>query len=128
MIHWDWIISIINILGVLMVVWKTKWGFPVMLIASVYWAGVFYNMDKMPIVFVQLVYTGLNIYGWFKWSKEERDAKERLGQRQDASEVKTRDVGGSSRLEYFGPSKSNLQPGLPQSLRDAYKKAKEDNS
>ena len=67
----DWAGLVLNILGCVLNARKNIWCWPVWLLANALWTA-HWIMHKEPAALVMiLVYSCLNVYGYFYWRKKE---------------------------------------------------------
>jgi nicotinamide riboside transporter PnuC len=67
-----WLLSAIGILGAIWNIRKRKFGFVLWSISNAGWFVLAYYIPAYrPQIPLWVVFTALNIYGWFQWRKDE---------------------------------------------------------
>jgi len=62
----------LSIFGNFLVNRKNKLGFIIWCIANIYWIYLAIVMNNYPQAIMFLVYSGLNVHGFIKWTRDEK--------------------------------------------------------
>lgn len=68
----DWIATVAGLTGVYLIGSKNKYGFLVMMIASVSWMTVGFMIQSLALIFGSVVFFSLHVRGWVKWRRDAR--------------------------------------------------------
>jgi nicotinamide riboside transporter PnuC len=68
----DWVGMVLTLLGSFSVIYKIKYGFLIMLVGCLFWIGYGVNINSLAVIITNIVFSGTNIYGFWKWDKEEK--------------------------------------------------------
>ena len=74
----DWIATIAGLTGVYLIGNKNKFGFLIMMIASLSWMAVGFMIGSLALILGSAVFFSLHVRGWFKWRKEGRAEAESM--------------------------------------------------
>ena len=69
----DWLATICGLTGVYLIGSKNKYGFLVMMIASLSWMGVGLIIGSLALILGSGVFFGLHLRGWLKWRRDSRE-------------------------------------------------------
>lgn len=65
-------VGILGLLAILLVSLENKWGFVCGLLAQPFWFMTSYLNHQWGIFFLTIVYTGIWIFGCYKWFKKKK--------------------------------------------------------
>lgn len=65
-----WIITALSIVGVILNVYKSRWGFFCWMITNAVWAVVDYQKGIPEQAVLFIVYFLTSLWGWVSWSKQ----------------------------------------------------------
>lgn len=65
--------TILGVLGVWLMIRQNIWGWPVGLVQVALYAWVFYEARLYSDAILQLIFFGLQLYGWWHWHRARRD-------------------------------------------------------
>jgi len=66
----DWLGMILTLLGSFTVIYKIKYGFLLMLLGCICWMGYGIIADNLAIIITNIVFSGTNLYGFWKWNRD----------------------------------------------------------
>ncbi|HVF30611.1 MAG TPA: nicotinamide mononucleotide transporter [Pyrinomonadaceae bacterium] len=69
----DWLATVCGLAGVYLIGSKNKYGFLIMMIASLSWMGVGFMIGSLALILGSSVFFGLHLRGWFKWKRDARE-------------------------------------------------------
>ncbi len=68
----DWIATVAGLTGVYLIGSKNKYGFLIMMIASLSWLTVGFMINSLALILGSAVFFSLHVRGWIKWKREAR--------------------------------------------------------
>ncbi len=68
----DWVATVAGLTGVYLIGSKNKYGFLIMMIASLSWMTVGFIIGSLALILGSTVFFSLHVRGWVKWKKEAR--------------------------------------------------------
>ena len=71
----DWLATVCGLTGVYMIGSKNRYGFLVMMMASLSWMTVGFLIDSLALIAGSAVFFGLHVRGWFNWRKGAENLK-----------------------------------------------------
>jgi len=75
----DWVATVAGLTGVYLIGNKNKFGFLIMMIASLSWMAVGFLIGSLALILGSAVFFSLHLRGWIKWRREARaDAESML--------------------------------------------------
>ena len=69
----DWLATICGLTGVYLIGSKNKYGFLIMMMASLSWMAVGFMIGSLALIFGSSVFFGLHVRGWLKWRRDARE-------------------------------------------------------
>lgn len=66
----DWLATVAGLSGVYLIGNKNKFGFLIMMIASLSWMTVGFMIDSLALIAGSAVFFSLHVRGWLKWRRE----------------------------------------------------------
>ncbi len=66
----DWLATVAGLTGVYLLGNKNKYGFLVMMIASLSWMTVGFMIESAALIFGSVIFFSLHVRGWIKWKRE----------------------------------------------------------
>lgn len=66
----DWLATVAGLTGVYLIGSKNKYGFLIMMIASLSWMTVGFMIQSMALILGSAVFFSLHVRGWLRWKKE----------------------------------------------------------
>ncbi|MBC7901560.1 MAG: nicotinamide mononucleotide transporter [Saprospiraceae bacterium] len=66
----DWLATLSGLTGVYLIGSKNKYGFLIMMIASLSWMTVGFMIDSLALILGSAVFFSLHVRGWLKWKKD----------------------------------------------------------
>ncbi|MGB7207554.1 MAG: nicotinamide mononucleotide transporter [Pyrinomonadaceae bacterium] len=68
----DWVATVAGLTGVYLIGNKNKFGFLIMMIASLSWMTVGFMIQSLALILGSGVFFSLHVRGWIKWRREAR--------------------------------------------------------
>ncbi len=68
----DWVATVAGLTGVYLIGNKNKFGFLIMMIASLSWMTVGFMVQSLALILGSGVFFSLHVRGWIKWRREAR--------------------------------------------------------
>lgn len=68
----DWIATVAGLTGVYLIGSKNKFGFLIMMVASLSWMAVGFMIGSLALILGSTVFFSLHVRGWLKWNQEAR--------------------------------------------------------
>ena len=68
----DWLATVAGLTGVYLIGSKNKYGFLVMMIASISWMTVGFMIQSLALILGSVVFFSLHVRGWFRWRRDAR--------------------------------------------------------
>ena len=68
----DWLGMVLTLAGSFTVIYKIKYGFLLMLLGCLCWIGYGLVAASIAIIITNIVFSGTNIYGFWKWDKDDK--------------------------------------------------------
>lgn len=65
----DWLACIFEVLGAILIGNKNIWGFPLFLVAGVFWFAAGYGHDLGGLMLISCIFFGINIRNIIKWRR-----------------------------------------------------------
>ena len=65
----DWLATVCGLTGVYLIGSKNRYGFLVMMMASLSWMTVGFLIDSLALIAGRAVFFGLHVRGWINWRK-----------------------------------------------------------
>lgn len=69
----DWLATVAGLTGVYLIGSKNKYGFLIMMIASLSWMTVGFMIWSLALILGSAVFFFLHVRGWLRWKKEARE-------------------------------------------------------
>lgn len=69
----DWLATFAGLTGVYLIGSKNRYGFLVMMVASLSWMTVGFMIQSYALIIGSLVFFGLHVRGWLKWRRDSRE-------------------------------------------------------
>ena len=69
----DWLATVCGLTGVYLIGSKNKYGFLIMMVASLSWMAVGFMIGSLALIFGSSVFFGLHVRGWLKWRRDARE-------------------------------------------------------
>ncbi|MEO8574694.1 MAG: nicotinamide mononucleotide transporter [Pyrinomonadaceae bacterium] len=69
----DWLATVCGLTGVYLIGSKNRYGFLIMMMASLSWMVVGFMISSTALIFGSGVFFGLHVRGWMKWRRDERE-------------------------------------------------------
>ena len=69
----DWLATVCGLTGVYLIGNKNRYGFLVMMIASLSWMAVGFLIGSVALIAGSAVFFGLHVRGWMKWRRDARE-------------------------------------------------------
>lgn len=69
----DWLATVAGLTGVYMIGSKNKYGFLIMMIASLSWMTVGFMIWSLALILGSGVFFCLHVRGWLRWRREARE-------------------------------------------------------
>ena len=66
----DWIATVAGLTGVYLIGSKNKYGFLIMMMASLSWMTVGFLIQSLALILGSAVFFSLHVRGWLRWKKE----------------------------------------------------------
>jgi nicotinamide riboside transporter PnuC len=74
----DWLATVAGLTGVYLIGSKNRYGFLVMMVASLSWLTVGIFIGSLPLMLGSVVFFCLHMRGWFNWKREARAEAESM--------------------------------------------------
>ena len=71
----DWLATVCGLTGVYLIGSKNRYGFLIMMLASLSWMTVGFMIGSLALIIGSAVFFALHVRGWLKWRRD----KEELG-------------------------------------------------
>ncbi len=68
----DWVATFAGLTGVYLIGSKNKYGFLIMMVASLSWMTVGFMIGSLALILGSTVFFSLHVRGWLRWKKEAR--------------------------------------------------------
>ena len=68
----DWLATIAGLTGVYLIGSKNRYGFLVMMLASLSWMTVGFLIGSLALILGSTVFFGLHVRGWINWRRDAR--------------------------------------------------------
>ncbi|CAN5470037.1 nicotinamide mononucleotide transporter [soil metagenome] len=69
----DWLATVCGLTGVYLIGNKNRYGFLIMMIASLSWMAVGFLIGSLALIAGSAVFFGLHVRGWMKWQRDARE-------------------------------------------------------
>lgn len=69
----DWLATLCGLTGVYLIGSKNRYGFLIMMMASLSWMAVGFMISSIALIFGSGVFFGLHVRGWMKWRRDARE-------------------------------------------------------
>ena len=69
----DWLATVCGLTGVYLIGSKNRYGFLIMMVASLSWMAVGFMISSTALIFGSAVFFGLHVRGWMKWRRDARE-------------------------------------------------------
>ncbi len=69
----DWLATVCGLTGVYLIGSKNKYGFLVMMVASLSWMSVGFMIGSLALILGSGVFFALHLRGWLKWRSDVRE-------------------------------------------------------
>ena len=69
----DWLATLCGLTGVNLIGSKNRYGFLIMMLASLSWMTVGFIIGSMALILGSGVFFGLHVRGWLKWRRDQRE-------------------------------------------------------
>ena len=69
----DWLATVCGLTGVYLIGNKNRYGFLIMMVASLSWMTVGFIIGSLALMAGSTVFFGLHVRGWMKWRRDQRD-------------------------------------------------------
>ena len=69
----DWLATICGLTGVYLIGSKNRYGFLIMMLASLSWMTVGFMIGSLALILGSAVFFGLHVRGWLKWRRDARE-------------------------------------------------------
>jgi nicotinamide riboside transporter PnuC len=66
----DWLATVAGLTGVYLIGSKNKYGFLIMMIASISWMTVGFMIQSLALILGSAVFFSLHVRGWIMWRRE----------------------------------------------------------
>ena len=66
----DWLATVCGLTGVYLIGSKNRYGFLIMMIASLSWMTVGFLIGSLALILGSAVFFGLHVRGWMKWRRD----------------------------------------------------------
>ena len=66
----DWLATVAGLTGVYLIGSKNKYGFLVMMIASISWMTVGFMIQSLALILGSVVFFSLHVRGWVRWRRD----------------------------------------------------------
>lgn len=74
----EWIASLLGVVSVWLIVRRNVWGFPIGIVMVSLYILVFYQQKFYSDMLLQVAYIGLQLHGWYQWTRGDHDASEKI--------------------------------------------------
>ena len=75
----DWLATVCGLTGVYLIGSKNRYGFLIMMIASLSWMTVGFMIQSLALIVGSVVFFGLHVRGWINWRKRAENLKYEVG-------------------------------------------------
>lgn len=75
----DWLATVCGLTGVYLIGSKNRYGFLIMMIASLSWMTVGFMIESLALIIGSVVFFGLHVRGWINWRKRAENLKYEVG-------------------------------------------------
>lgn len=65
----DWLATFCGLTGVYLIGSRNRYGFLIMMIASLSWMTVGFMINSLALIIGSVVFFGLHVRGWINWGK-----------------------------------------------------------
>jgi hypothetical protein len=72
-----WILTFIGIAGVILNIYKNRWGFFLWMISNAFWVFIDFKKGLPEQSFLFMVYFVTSVWGWIYWTKDKNIANSR---------------------------------------------------
>jgi nicotinamide riboside transporter PnuC len=79
----DWLATVCGLTGVYLIGSKNRYGFLIMMIASLSWMTVGFMIQSLALMIGSAVFFGLHVRGWINWRKRPEYLKYETGDLSD---------------------------------------------
>lgn len=69
----DWLATICGLTGIYLIGSRNRYGFLIMMIASLSWMTVGFMIGSLALILGSGVFFGLHVRGWLKWRRDTRE-------------------------------------------------------
>ncbi len=69
----DWLATVAGLSGVYLIGSKNKYGFLIMMVASISWMSVGFMIGSLALILGSAVFFSLHVRGWLSWKRDERE-------------------------------------------------------
>ena len=69
----DWLATVAGLTGVYLIGSKNRYGFLIMMIASLSWMTVGFLIGSLALILGSAVFFALHVRGWMKWQRDARE-------------------------------------------------------
>jgi nicotinamide riboside transporter PnuC len=69
----DWLATVCGLTGVYLIGSKNKYGFLIMMMASLSWMTVGFMIGSLALIIGSGFFFGLHVRGWMKWRRDARE-------------------------------------------------------
>jgi nicotinamide riboside transporter PnuC len=69
----DWLATVAGLTGVYLIGSKNRYGFLIMMIASLSWMTVGFLIGSLALILGSGVFFALHVRGWMKWQRDARE-------------------------------------------------------
>jgi nicotinamide riboside transporter PnuC len=75
----DWLATVCGLTGVYLIGSKNRYGFLIMMVASLSWMTVGFMIQSLALIIGSAVFFGLHVRGWRNWRKRAENLKYEVG-------------------------------------------------
>ena len=69
----DWLATVCGLTGVYLIGSKNRYGFIVMMMASLSWMTVGFMIGSLALIIGSMFFFGLHVRGWLKWRRDQKE-------------------------------------------------------
>jgi len=69
----DWFATVCGLTGVYLIGSKNRYGFIVMMMASLSWMSVGFMIGSLALILGSVVFFALHVRGWLKWRRDQKE-------------------------------------------------------
>ena len=69
----DWLATVCGLTGVYLIGNKNRYGFLIMMVASLSWMTVGFIIGSLALIAGSAVFFALHVRGWMKWRRDQRE-------------------------------------------------------